>query len=370
MFKMKKYFLLLFLPMVAITIFSCQQQKKDSYTINGDVSGLTDPYIYLSTRVGDSMRVDSAAVKEGKFTFTGKADQPTMAALYLKNRRSGVQFYLQNADIKISGNVDSLSNAKITGSPTQDDFEAYKSSIKEYTVQEDSAYSKYQTARQMNDTATTAVIEKQVDSLDKLIEVKTKSFIADHPKSYVSLGRLQTLTYSTSYADLNKMFTSLDTSLQNSETGKKLADQLATMKKTAIGETAMPFTLNDVNGKPISLSDFKGKYVLVDFWASWCGPCRAENPNVVKTFNQYKNKNFTILGVSLDEDAAAWKQAIDHDKLAWAQVSDLKGWKNEVAQEYGVRAIPANFLIDPNGVIVAHNLRGEELSSKLAEVLK
>ncbi|MGF7231346.1 redoxin domain-containing protein [Arachidicoccus sp.] len=367
---MKKYFFLLLAPMLAMTVFSCQQTKKDSYTINGDVAGLTDPYIYLSSSVGDSMRVDSAAVKDGKFTFTGKADHPAMAALYLKDRRSGVQFYLQNAGIKISGNVDSLDKATITGSPTQDDFEAYKASIKEYTTQEDSAYGKYQTARQMNDTATTAAIEKQVDSLDKLIEVKTKSFIADHPKSYVSLGRLQTLTYSTAYADLNKMFTSLDTSLQNSATGKKMAEQLAKMKKTAVGQNAPLFTLNDVNGKPVSLSDFKGKYVLVDFWASWCGPCRAENPNVVKTFNQYKSKNFTVLGVSLDNDKAAWQKAIDHDKLAWTQVSDLKGWGNEVAMQYGVRAIPANFLIDPNGVIVAHNLRGADLSDKLAEVLK
>jgi peroxiredoxin len=149
-----------------------------------------------------------------------------------------------------------------------------------------------------------------------------------------------------------------------------LANEEANMSKVAIGSKELDFTQNDTTGKPVSLASFKGKYVLVDFWASWCAPCRAENPNVVKAYQKYKDKGFTVLGVSLDGESTkiAWLKAIDKDGLAWTQVSDLKGWKNEVAKLYDVKSIPQNFLIDPNGVIVGKNLRGDELNKKLASI--
>ena len=142
------------------------------------------------------------------------------------------------------------------------------------------------------------------------------------------------------------------------------------MKLTAVGEIAPDFTQNDPDGKPVKLSDFRGKYVLVDFWASWCGPCRAENPNVVAAFNKYKGKNFTILGVSLDRERDPWLKAITDDKLTWTHVSDIKYWDNEVAKMYGVRSIPANFLLDKTGKIVGRNLRGDALEAALAKLVK
>jgi peroxiredoxin len=141
---------------------------------------------------------------------------------------------------------------------------------------------------------------------------------------------------------------------------------------TAIGAMAPVFTQEDVDGKAVSLADFRGKYVLLDFWASWCGPCRRENPNVVKVYQQYNDKNFTIIGVSLDQPGKkdAWLAAIKADGLDWTQVSDLKFWDNAVAKQYGVKAIPQNYLIDPMGKIIAENLVGQELENKLRELLK
>ncbi|MFL5808383.1 MAG: peroxiredoxin family protein, partial [Flavisolibacter sp.] len=164
-------------------------------------------------------------------------------------------------------------------------------------------------------------------------------------------------------------FNSLDESIRGSQIGKSLSDYIAYSKVGAVGTEALEFTQNDVDGKPVSLSSFKGKYVLLDFWASWCRPCRAENPNVVKAYAKFKDKNFTVLGVSLDQQKDAWLKAISADRLTWNHVSDLQYWNNSVAQMYHIESIPGNFLIDPNGKIIAKDLHGEELQTKLCEVI-
>ncbi len=366
---MKKSILLL--SIAFLTIYSCRQAPKDSFTIQGDIQGLEAPYIYLSWRSGDSTHTDSAEVKEGRFVFNGKVANPVMARVYGKSLNGYIWFYLENAAIQITGRADSIHQTKkITGSASQDEYQKYTALVQDLTDQQRDLYKQYREAVKNSDTAKMAVLKKKGEQLDEQKNEKIKAFIRANPQSFVSLRQLQGLTYSSSYEQLNKLFTALDTSVQNSMPGKKFSERLVIMEKTSIGKPALDFTQNNVAGNPVSLSDFKGKYVLVDFWASWCGPCRAENPNVVKAYNQYKDKGFTVLGVSLDEDAKKWKAAIKEDKLAWTQVSDLKGWKNEVAQIYGVHAIPANWLIDPNGMIIGHNLRGAALEKKLAEVLK
>ncbi|MOA09274.1 Thiol-disulfide oxidoreductase ResA [compost metagenome] len=166
------------------------------------------------------------------------------------------------------------------------------------------------------------------------------------------------------------LFNNLSAVNKNTKTGIDFAKRLSTARATAVGAIAPEFTQIDSLGNSIKLSDFKGKYVLIDFWASWCGPCRAENPNVVKVYEKFKDKNFTILGISLDQKKGAWLKAINDDKLVWTQVSDLKSWENEVAKLYDIRSIPANLLLDKNGKIIAKNLRGEKLAEVLTQYIK
>ena len=176
--------------------------------------------------------------------------------------------------------------------------------------------------------------------------------------------------YSINASEVEPLFLKIPLSVRNSTKGKEMEGKIAIAKKTGIGKPAIPFTQNDTAGIPVSLASFKGKYVLVDFWASWCGPCRQENPNVVAAYNKFKGKNFTVLGVSLDKEKDSWVKAISEDQLFWNHVSDLKYWKNEVAVQFGIQSIPASFILDPAGKIIARDLRGADLGAFLSKTLK
>jgi thiol-disulfide isomerase/thioredoxin len=177
------------------------------------------------------------------------------------------------------------------------------------------------------------------------------------------------MDYTTDYFEMNNLFLSLDGVLKTTARGKELDSILAVLKRGSNGQKMIDFKQNQPDGSLVSFSSFKGKYVLVDFWASWCGPCRAENPRVLKAYNKYKDKGFTVLGISIDSKKDKWEKAISEDQMPWIQVSDLKGSKNEIAVYYGIHAIPSNYLVDQNGVIIGRNLRGKDLEDKLEVLL-
>jgi peroxiredoxin len=385
---MKKifFYLLAFLPSLALaqTSASIPIDTPGTFTLQCKIGNLNAPArAFLFYQLGANKVVDSTLVIGGNFAFKGSVMEPSEAYLIIDHKGLGsanltpetadlLKLYIEKGIITISSNTDSVMHAEIGGSPVNDankrllaDLTPLIKRANQLKVEDDAvpdAKKNTDEFQNADDAKHKALAAEQTAIFEK--------FIKNNPNNYFSLYVLGALGPSPDFIELDALYTGLGQQLKDTEVGKILRHQIDALKPTSVGAIAPDFTQNDVNDNPVSLSSFRGKYVLIDFWASWCGPCRQENPNVVKAYNQYKNKNFTIIGVSLDKPngKADWIAAIKSDGLAWTQVSDLNEWSNAVALLYSVQSIPHNFLIDPTGKIIAKDLRGSDLNNKLAEI--
>ncbi|TXK47647.1 AhpC/TSA family protein [Pontibacter qinzhouensis] len=358
----------------AVALFgACQGNKPASnggnaYVIKGKLQNATEGNVYLF-ELGETQfvaRDTSAIAQDGTFRFEGSVSEPTFYRVGM-DQQNGLMLVLENKDIEVEADATNMATtAKVDGSEDSKLLQQWFQLNEELKQKEEALSPRFNDAMAAGDeAAVTAVREEYLGYRKKL-----RDFIAQNPGSLASVfGILSFVNPIEEFAFADSMVTLYSQQLPDSKYTAMLNKQLEGLRSTAVGAMAPDFALPTPEGGSLALSTLRGKYVLIDFWASWCGPCRQENPNVVRMYNAYKDKGFEIFGVSLDQSRDKWLAAIEKDKLTWPHVSDLKGWESSAAQLYKVNSIPQTILIDKEGKIIAKGLRGAELEAKLASLL-
>lgn len=277
--------------------------------------------------------------------------------------------YLKDGPVRISSEGPFFSNAKVTGDQATLDYNEFRNYLETSTVVK-RQYKIYSLMRAGADSVSINVLNKELESLYPVRRDMVTDWISKHPASEASAAILYTEVLNEDNFDLvYSLANKINASAKRNYLGQKLQKYLDFKLRTAIGKPAIPFTQPDTAGKKVSLEDYRGKYVLIDFWASWCGPCREENPNLLAAYRKYSSRNFDVLGVSVDSNRELWLKAVHQDSLPWVQVSDLKGFKNEAAEIYHIESIPSNLLLNKEGIIIAKNLRGKDLEIQLSQLI-
>jgi peroxiredoxin len=347
----------LLLPALLFTQLAFAQ----SYKITGSLAGVNSDSIYLLINHGGQLPPDVSGTRavNGAFTFTGKTDSVQNVSLLAGGIKSHKRFsfYLEPGTIRLSGHVDTMDYIRANGT--------YNNDLQTLTRQQDAKLS-----REIRALAKEPGNEERVSQLEQQLNRNRINVVRQYPDAMVSLMQLYVLQDRVPLDTAAALFALLNASLQNSQLGSYIREKLIARGSVRVGKMAPLFDAVDVNGNKISLASLKGKYVFLDFWASWCVPCRAENPHLVAAHEQYKNKGFMVIGISLDHDRSKWVEAIKKDNLDWTHISELKAVAEPVARLYGVQPIPDNFLIGPDGKILATKLFGEELKKTLATFIK
>ena len=361
----------------ALTTFACNQLKDNEFIISGEAAGVENGkkvFVEIQTETG-SLAKDTAIVTDGKFELKGFTEGIDLGFIRIENEQINLPLILEEGKIEINIVKDSLHKSTLGGTPNNDKFQKFNTesraiSEKVAKFEKDNG-PEMQKAQMSNDTVTINKLLKEYKKFQNEMNDYSKKFIKENPDAYLSVLLLENFLmrqYLTP-EEIKSYFEGLDKDVKETKSGKKIKTALDSMTAIVIGKPAPNFSAPSPEGKTISLKESLGKVTIIDFWASWCGPCRAENPNVVALYNEFHPQGLNIIGVSLDKDAAKWKEAIAKDGLIWPHVSNLKFWEDPIAKQYNVQSIPATFILDEKGNIVAKDLRGEELRAKVAALL-
>jgi peroxiredoxin len=350
-------------------------QNTKGFTIKGELTGLKEGDKVMLIHGIDQRKMDTVfqTVKNNRFELKGQVKNGAdFYSLRIENKRIRYNAFLDNSSMVLKGDAEDLSKVTLSGSSAHDDYQRYTAIMAPTTAKIRSLNKEYRDARTAKNEELVKTISKQFDELEEEQAKLTNDFILKNPQSYytpylIFNGDIEPSVTEPVYNGLAKV-------VKTSTYGIKVKERLADLSRVALGIKAPDFSALTPEGTTLSLNEVvkKGKYTLIDFWASWCGPCRQENPNVVAAYAKFHEKGLNVLGVSLDktEGAAAWKKAIADDQLTWYQISDLKYWESPMVKLYAIRGIPHSVLVDANGIIVAKDLRGKALHDKLEELLK
>jgi len=374
--RMKKVLLLL---MAAITVVSCNKVGENEFIITGKADGIANGVsVFLQKQDSTGLvQVDTAKVKDGKFKFEGKVTEPSIHLIEVEKIPGKAVLVLENGEITLDVRKDTIGKSKVGGTYSNDQLAVYSAANEKINKRmmafQNANMAKFSEAQSKKDTVTINALLKENSGFQKDMEKLAMDHMEKHPKSYLTVIFLQqSLSMpNADMAKLKKVYEKLDPKLKATKEGKKIKKSLEIQNNAKVGSLAPDFSGPGPDGKIISLKESMGKLTIIDFWASWCAPCRQENPNVVALYKEFHDKGLNIIGVSLDREGEAtkWKEAIAKDGLTWTQISNLKFWDDPIAQKYNVKSIPATFLVDANGKIIATDLRGAELRAKVAAVL-
>ena len=368
---------IVFIITSALLFVACNNLKDNEFLISGTANGIENGkkvFIEVQTETG-SLAKDTAVVTDGKFELKGITEEIDLGFIRIENEQINLPLILEEGKIEINIVKDSLHKSTLGGTPNNDKFQKFNTesraiSEKVAKFEKDNG-PEMQKAQMSNDTVTINKLLKEYKKFQNEMNDYSKKFIKENPDAYLSVLLLENFLmrqYLTP-EEIKSYFEGLDKDVKETKSGKKIKTALDSMSAIVIGKPAPNFSAPSPEGKTISLKESLGKVTIIDFWASWCGPCRAENPNVVALYNEFHPQGLNIIGVSLDKDAAKWKEAIAKDGLIWPHVSNLKFWEDPIAKQYNVQSIPATFILDEKGNIVAKDLRGEELRAKVAALL-
>ena len=377
---MKK--ILLLLSAVSVLI-SCNKAGENEYIVNGTIKGIADgKSVTLEVQdetTGQLKPIDTVKIEKGKFTFKGSAKELEMYLVQVEAVQGKVAFILENGDIDMVINKDSVNITKVTGTYNNDELSAYKENgmkiqKKMMKFQQDNT-AKMNEAQQKQDTVVMNSLRKEYSKFQEEFAKQSDEYVNTHPKAFISALIIEGM-FNQMVPDVDKItkyYNALDKSLKDSKHGKSIKTKLDALKKPVatlgVGSMAPDFSGPNPEGKIISLKESLGKVTIIDFWASWCNPCRIENPKMVALYNEMHAKGLNIISVSLDKDGAKWKEAIVKDKLTWNHISNLKYYDEPIALTYNINAIPATYVLDASGKIVAKDLTGEALKAKIAALL-